>query len=52
MAVLQQSTTMLVVRKVFMILVMIGMRTSRYCLVRGAGIGSRLQLFEALFKLN
>ena len=27
-------------------------RTSRYCLVRGAWIGSRLQLFEAVFKIS
>ena len=34
-----------------MILVMTGTRTSRYCLVRGVGIGSRL-LFEAVFKIS
>ena len=38
--------------RVFMILLMTGTRTSRYCLVRGVGIGSRLQLFEALFKIS
>ena len=49
---LKQSGTMPVVREVFMILVMTGTRTSRYCLVRGVGIGSSLQLFEAVFKIS
>ena len=35
-----------------MILVMTGTRTSRYCLVRGVGIGSRLQFFEEVFKIS
>ena len=51
MADLKQSGTMPVVREVFMVLVMTGTRTSRCCLVRGVGIGSRLQLFEAVFKI-
>ena len=49
MADLKQSGTMPVVREVFMILVMTRTRASRYCLVREVGIGSRLQLFEAVF---
>ena len=49
MADLKQSGTMPVVREVFMILVMTGTRISRYCLLRGVGIGWRLQLFEAVF---
>ena len=52
MADLKQSGTMPVVREVFMILVMIGTRASRYCLVRDVGIGSSLQLFEAVFKIS
>ena len=52
MADLKQSRTMPVVREIFMILVMAGTRTSRYCLVRGVRIGSRLQLFEAVFKIS
>ena len=52
MADLQQSRTMPVVRKVFMILIITGMRTSRYCLVRSVGIGSGLQLFEAVLKIS
>ena len=32
-----------------MILVMTGTRTSRYCLVRDVGIGSRLRLFFFFF---
>ena len=52
MADLKQSGTIPVVSEVFMILVMTGTRTSRYCLVRGVGIGSRLQLFEAFFKIS
>ena len=52
MAELKQSGTMPVVREVFMILVMTGTRISRYCFVRGVGIGSRLQLFEAAFKIS
>ena len=52
MADLKQSGTMLVVREVFIILVMTGTRASRYCLVRGVGIGSRLQLFKAVFKIS
>ena len=52
MADLKQSGTMQVVREVFMILVMTGTRTSRYCLVRGVGIGSRLQISEAVFKIS
>ena len=49
-AYLKQSETMSVVREVFVILVTTATRTSRYCLVRGVGTGSRLQLFEAVFK--
>ena len=41
-----------VVREAFMILVMTGTRTSRYCLARGVGIEWRLQLFEAVFKIS
>ena len=52
MADLKQSGNMPVLREVFMILVMTGTRTSRYCLVRGVGIGSRLQLFEAVFRIS
>ena len=52
MADLKQSGTMQVVREVFMILVMTGTRTSWYYLVRGIEIGSRLQLFEAVFKIS
>ena len=50
---IKQSGTMSVVREVFMIIVMTGTRTSRCCLVRsrGVGIGSKLQLFEAVFKM-
>ena len=40
-----------VVREVLMILVMTGTRASRYCLVRDVGIGSSLQLFEAVFNI-
>ena len=50
MADLKQSGTMQIVREVFMILVMTGTRTSRYCLGKDVGIGSRLQIFEAVFK--
>ena len=49
---LKQPETMPVVREVFMILVMTGAGTSRYCLVRGVGIRKRLQLFEAVFKIS
>ena len=35
-----------------MILVMTGMRTSRYCLVSGVGIGSILKLFETVFQIS
>ena len=52
MADLKQSGTMPVVREVFMILVMTGRRASRYCLVRDVGIGSRLQLLEAVFRIS
>ena len=52
MADLKQAGTMSVVREVFIILVRTGTRTSRYCLVRGAGIGLRLQLFEAFFRIS
>ena len=52
MADLKQSGTIPVVREVFMILVMTGTRASRYCLVRDVGIGSKLQLFEAVFKIS
>ena len=52
MADLKQSGTMPVVREVFMILVMTGTRASRYCLVRDVGIGSRLQLFETVFRIS
>ena len=52
MADLKQSGTIPVVREVFMILVMTGMRASRYCLVRDVGIRSRLQLFEAVFRIS
>ena len=52
MADLKHSGTMPVVREVFMILAITGTRTSRYCLVRGVGIGSRVQLFEAVFKIS
>ena len=52
MADLKQSGTMPVVREVFMILVMTGTRATRYCLVRDVGIGSRLQLFEAVFRIS
>ena len=52
MADLKQSGTMAVVREVFMTLVITRTRTCRYCLVRGVGIGSRLQLFEAVFKIS
>ena len=52
MADLKQSGTMSVVREVFMILVMTGTRASRYCLVRDVGMGSSLQLFEAVFKIS
>ena len=52
MADLKQSGTMPVVREVFMILVMTGTRASTYCLVRDVGIGSRLQLFEAVFRIS
>ena len=39
-----------VVREVFMILVMTGTRTSRYCLVKGVGTRSRLQLLTQFSK--
>ena len=52
MADLKQSGTMPVVREVFMILVMTGTRASRYCLAKDVGIGSRLQLFEAVFRIS
>ena len=52
MADLKQSGTMPVVREVFMILVMTGTRAPRCCLVRDVGIGSRLQLFEAVFRIS
>ena len=52
MADLKQSGTIPVVREVFMISVMTGARTSRYCLVRGVVIGSRSQLFEAVVKIS
>ena len=52
MADLKQSGTMPVVREVFVILVIAGMRTSRYCLVRGVGIESRLQLVETVFLIR
>ena len=52
MADLKQSGTIPVVREVFMILVMTGTRIPMYCLVRGVGIGSRLQLFEPVFKFS
>ena len=52
MADLKQSGTMPVVREVLLIVVKTGTRSSRYCLVRGVGIGSRLQHFEAVFKIS
>ena len=52
MADLKHSGAMSVVREVFMILVMTGTRTTRYCLVRDVEIGSRSQLFEAVFKIS
>ena len=52
MADLKQSGTMPVVTEVFMILVMTGTRASKYCLVTDVGIGSRLQLFEAVFRIS
>ena len=52
MADLKQSGTMPVVREVFIILVMTGTRESSYCLVRDVGMGSSLQLFEAVFKIS
>ena len=51
-AVFKQSSTMPVVREVFMILVITGTRTSWYCLERGGGTGSRFQIFEAVFKIS
>ena len=50
MADLKQSGTMPFVRVVFMTLVITGTRTPMYFLVRGVGIGSRLQLLRQFSK--
>ena len=52
MADLKQSGTMPAVREVYMILVMTGTRAARYCLVRDVGIGLKLQLFEAVYRIS